>query len=1108
MPHPFLQQQRESIGGEQSQSLLMQPPPMPPRTHPKHTAAAAAAVAAAPAPLPFSKSALPASSQLSSFLHSSLSTSPAVKPPPSPKPYLSNLPPPLDLPAHLLSPPSLPASASFSRSSTAPPSQSSSTTTGYRYPYPAGEAKRDSHHQPRRSSPDDVDCLPESEHSGLPAVLDAPFPAPLPPTRPATSNLLPPSTSAFSLPSLTRLCSSTPIALSDFSYWTDGQVALTAEIAALHSFGACHDSEVSPDDAVRVSNGQLQLLVNSAPESSNLRHLLLVLSYHLRHLLEQQRKHEARQLYRQRQLAKLQRQQRSTFNPLDVAAPLPAPLTLSLPTTSSTSALSPPSFPEAGHWLLCALSNVRLIVQTLLERLPCHHRELFFQHLRRRRDLAPFQPHPSPRQAEYGDGAQSPLPSPLPDDAPPLTRSRSCDDLPPASSHPTSEHCIAIPLPASALPHPTADRGEDVLRMLLSTLMQAVVHAPVTPQTEALHCEVLALLFCLLEAHDADECDTHSADTGDDSGLSHRTFTQPLLQLCEQVGEGGAGEETSPSKLAFRLMHALLRHYCLRAERPEGDKRGGEAGTGGVEGEDSASTLGRLFTKAMPSLTSLSSLVSASIHRSLRFFFPPSTDFHFADRSALLTLWLSYQFGSSASLSSNPLRHVLGQLQDGMDRRGRVGAAADADDRLSFDVLYRSVALTSGQEWTCVFLFHLLNVNRPFRLFVIRHPRLDDLLLPLLHVLYARVDLSHNWVYMVINCFLVLSQEAEFNLAMHDRRVDERVPWFADAALRRLSMHDLVLAVLLRLLHLNTQRGLASAAYNNALAALANMAAARAPGVRGGEVAGAVGGALHPYVGYLLVSLFSGCCVRMTELLQAAVAASPSRAIASVDQIPPAFNTWEAVGALCLDLVVHWLLPGQVAGHAAALWFLCTEQARTALLRLQRALDTARVRVFQHVAEGEEAGEGGEGKDVDYDLLGDLVDFVAAFPSTGAQLTPALPPGALDGFGGHVRRHLRGVGGVRRGTAPFAFDPLVWRGHYVYEERDNSCGYFWPHFRQFATRLGVGRGAGREGEGVEGKEGKEGREEGDSGPSEEEIRRILQSFDGEDYDDMGWDDSK
>ena len=927
------------------------------------------------------------------------------------------------------------------------------------------------------------------------------------------------------------------------SYWTDGQVVLRAEIASLHDFGSRQrdDEDGVDDESVKLSNAQLQLLVNAAQDSGNVRHSLLVLSYHLRHLVEQQRKHEARIHFRQRQLHKAQLLQHvAAANPVDLTAPLP-PLSNMPPPPPASSALSPPTFPSAGHWLLCLMSNVRLILQTLLERLPCQQRELFFVHLRRRPELSGLQLAQSPRLADYNDGGRSPLP----DDAPALTRSRSCNDaqLSPSAAQSSEHLAIAIPLSASASPHPSMDRGEDVLRMLLSTLMQAVVHTPVS--AEALHVEVLALLFCLLEAHDADECDVHGGEDADDDELGHRTFLQPLLLLCEGSEGKGESKEPAPSKLAFRLMHALLLHYCERAKRDDGQQQrktrranSKEAGRAGGETNEvrPSSTLKRLFGSGLPSLTSLSSLsslVSSSIHRSVRFFFPPSSDYLFADQSALLSLWLSYQFGSSASLSSNPLRLVLGQLRDGMDRKGRIGPSANPAESLSFDMLYRSIALTSGKEWTCVFLFHLLNVNRAFRSYVIAHEQLSDLLLPLLHVLYVRVELSHNWVYMIINCFLVLSQEAEFNRVMHARRVEERVPWFSEQRLQGLSMHDLVLIVLLRLLHRNVQVEQSSAAYNNALAAMANMAAAPvapAQTTAGGSLlasasppltASVSSCVLHPYCAYLLVLLFSECCGRMSELLHAALQASPTRSIQSISQIPASFNSYEAIGALSLDLLVHFMLPRHIATHHNALFCLCSDDTRSRILRLQRMLEATRVRVFQHIAEMDaEDGEaeGGSKEAVEFDLLADLTDFLSTFPSTIAHLTPSLPADALSSFAPHVSRHLRllprptpsSSSSASPTTHPFPFDPLQFRGHYVYEERDNSCGYFWPHFRSFASRLGVGRGAGKAGEGMQegGRGGKRvGDGDSDVGVSEEEIRRLLESFDG-DYDDAGWDEGK
>ena len=907
-------------------------------------------------------------------------------------------------------------------------------------------------------------------------------------------------------PFLSRLCSAVTVPLEALEYWTDGQLQLNHEIvvtlrslAALpHQPPAAGEEEDDTDEDAMVGNSStrlLQQLVDDAADSGNMRHMLLVLCYHLRHLVEQQRKWEARQSFRQKQSSRQQRHSTSAAAG-QLLVPTHARSTLPLPAPSSSSlSSSPPVCPAEGHWLLCLMSSVRLLLQSLLERLPCQHRELFFRHLRRRRDIVVEQPDSamlapaaSPRSDYCETITQSPPTLPLP--SPSLSRSMSCNDLPaPVPSVSSTEHHISIPTAPSSMPHPTADRGEDLLRMLLSTLMQACIHVPVTAGSSALHSQLLALLYCLMEAHDQDDCDRHcngsQPDSPTESGKStetlrvsacHATFLQPLLALSEGETAG------SFSKLGFRLMHALLLHYTARA-RSEQDKAKKEAETRAAatapaqpaEEEKGAllyspsrkSSLLRRFT------ASFSSLLTSSIHRSLRFFFPPATDDPLADQSALLSLWLSYQFGPQASLSSNPLRLALAQMQDGSDRRGRVvpphaGGGEEDVSVLRFELLYRSIALSSRDEWTCVFLFHLLNVNVAFRRFVIRHPQLDCLLLPLLHVLWQRVDLSCNWVYMIVNCFLVLSQEAEFNAALHERRVDEDVPWLREEKVRDISMHDLVLLVAFRCIERNLQTEHGAAAYNNALAALANMAAAPVGNRQSASTLSWP--AMHPYAAYTLVSLFSSTCQRMTELLQSAIAASPSHSIRSVSQIPQAFNTCEAVGALCLDIICHLLLPGNAQGSVAVLHGLCSAAVRNVVLKLVRLLEVTRVRIFQHVSETEAdepadtaSSSSSGGGSVEYDLLSDLTDFLSSLPShhtprsrrawcprytsSSARLwlpAPPLPPARRPAA---VTHH------------PFPFDPLVFRGHYVYEERDNSCHYFWPHFRVFAYRLGLGKGA-------------------------------------------------
>ena len=344
--------------------------------------------------LPSTSTPFPATSRLQSFLHSSLTASPLSKPPPpsekgpssEPPPSLSLVlryspPPPLFRPP-LPSPGPLPLPLLISRRLPRPPPLPATATPVRRRwttARPVDPRTQRCATWTGKSNQHSPHCWTLPSQLPCPRSLLLPL-EPLPP--PLTSAA---SSSSTALPALTRLSSSAPISLSDFAFWTDGQVQLRDEISSLHHFGSRRRDEDDgvEEEVLKVSNRALQSLVNAAQDSGNVRHTLLVLSYHLRHLIEQQRKHEARIKFRQRQLQKAQLLLAASHTPGDLTAPLP-PLnssTLPLPTSSTS---SPPTFPGEGHWLLCMMSNVRLILQTLLERLPCHHRELFFQHLRRR----------------------------------------------------------------------------------------------------------------------------------------------------------------------------------------------------------------------------------------------------------------------------------------------------------------------------------------------------------------------------------------------------------------------------------------------------------------------------------------------------------------------------------------------------------------------------------------------------------------------------------------------------------------------------------------------------------------------------------------------------
>ena len=1027
-------------------------PPLPPRSHPKHKEQNEASHDQTG-----TKHSLEQRTPIQSFLNAALPNYPAYQntlspSPPGPSASSPNSQPPLL---------SLAPSPTFSRASTVPPAATSTSSPLNRYRSPLlncmNETKREASVSSTMSSlylpAVDLDC-PEDDHSHLAASIESAFPthAIIDEQSPASKRQQQQAAADSAeqelilVPQLSRLTGQRTVLLHDMSYWTDGMRSMQSELL-VSMRGFVRPASLNQPKRVAVvrelldsdedeeaeifyaGNRLLQRLINHCDETGNVRHMLLVLCYHLKHLVEQQRKCESKEQSRRRRLRR-QQQVSAAAAPVTpssksaAASTNPSAHSAASASSSSSSTCEPPVYPREGHWLLSLMFNVRLIVQTLLTRMHCEERESFFRHLKRRPDIAKLA---ASSDSAAAAAAKADSSSDLFAQPRFIARSMSCNDVSPrvqhsAASSSTDDHHISIPTSAAASPHPTADRGEDLLRMLLSTLMQAVVHTPVTPLTGELHSQLLALLFCLLEAHDQDTCQLHveGSTCVTPSGrhvekqlasTSHLTFHEALMAVsCElkkrqtsstgEEEEESRAEELSTSKLAFRLVHTLLSHYALRGEKEEqsqkddnhmSTKQSTQPLQPSTVAEDDSSALHttpkasllRLFSRTLPSLSSslsssLSTLVSSSVRRSLRFFFPPSTDFLLADQSALLVLWLAYQFGPYYTLASNPFRHAVSQLRDGVDVRGRLvgvdsrrddGSGASGGGVLRFDHLYRAIAQTSGKEWTCVMLFHLLNVNSAFRAYVIRHPQLDSLLLPLLHVLYVHCDLEHNWAYMLVNCLLVLSQDDEFVPAMVRLRVDEVVPWWTEQRVSGVSMLELLLMVLLRLCRMNVVGDKQHNGYSNCVATLSNLFTqprskrlSITPTSDGSLLASAQTSPsaspvppLHPLAAYQLVALFSSTCSWLVDAIHRALTDNCGRYIDSMSLLPVNFDAIDSIAGVCLDAIIHCLLPQHLTQHTRVLYHMCSGEVRGAMLRLQRMLSASGIKIFQHLVDSQRA---------------------------------------------------------------------------------------------------------------------------------------------------------
>jgi hypothetical protein len=123
---------------------------------------------------------------------------------------------------------------------------------------------------------------------------------------------------------------------------------------------------------------------------------------------------------------------------------------------------------------------------------------------------------------------------------------------------------------------------------------------------------------------------------------------------------------------------------------------------------------------------------------------------------------------------------------------------------VSFDKLYYALCSTLLSEHVNLFLYSLIHENTSFRMYLLRQHQhdLDYLLMPMLEILYREVDISKHHVYMIINIWILLTQQQGFDLIIKSIRIKE-VPFFKEVVLKDLTLTQVMQIVLLRTLQLN-----------------------------------------------------------------------------------------------------------------------------------------------------------------------------------------------------------------------------------------------------------------------------------------------------------------
>ncbi|XP_068711607.1 dymeclin-like [Montipora capricornis] len=195
----------------------------------------------------------------------------------------------------------------------------------------------------------------------------------------------------------------------------------------------------------------------------------------------------------------------------------------------------------------------------------------------------------------------------------------------------------------------------------------------------------------------------------------------------------------------------------------------------------------------------------------------------------------------------NPYRHALFCFAN---RKVKDCAAEECDSdqegippfTLHIGMLYTAICRDFHKDQTTLLLYLLLHRNPNVAAFILSRTDIDNLVMPILKLLYNADDHNAHHIYMSLIILLILSQDDNFNKSVHELNIPS-IPWYTERVITNITLGGLLVLVVLRTIQYNMTKMRDKYLHTNCLATLANMSSQFH--------------ALHPYVTQRIVSLYA-----------------------------------------------------------------------------------------------------------------------------------------------------------------------------------------------------------------------------------------------------------
>ncbi|XP_021006096.1 dymeclin isoform X2 [Mus caroli] len=223
-----------------------------------------------------------------------------------------------------------------------------------------------------------------------------------------------------------------------------------------------------------------------------------------------------------------------------------------------------------------------------------------------------------------------------------------------------------------------------------------------------------------------------------------------------------------------------------------------------------------------------------------------------ANQSLLLLLVLVNL--TDAADIPNPYRQAVSSFKNTQDS-SPFPSSIPHTFQINFNSLYTALCEQQTSDQATLLLYTLLHQNGNVKTYMLARTDMENLVLPILEILYHVEERNSHHVYMALIILLILTEDDGFNRSIHEV-ILKNITWYSERVLTEISLGSLLILVVIRTIQYNMTRTRDKYLHTNCLAALANMSAQFR--------------SLHQYAAQRIISLFSLLSKKHNKVLEQA----------------------------------------------------------------------------------------------------------------------------------------------------------------------------------------------------------------------------------------------